>query len=196
MLCSACERRGAPAPTVAPEAAPAASPSAAPEASAAPAARGVDAAAPEPPFAGTVGVTQQKKKLNESVILKSVRSARHPGFDRVVLEFEGRELPSYHVEYVDRPIRRCGSGQVVEVAGDGWLRLRLDPAAAHDEQGRATVAERDRQRKLRLGVLRELVLTCDYEGYVVWVLGVASPNRYRVLELAHPPRLVVDVRHR
>jgi len=27
------------------------------------------------------------------------------------------------------------------------------------------------------------------------VLGVASPKRYRVLELAEPPRLVVDVAH-
>jgi len=30
---------------------------------------------------------------------------------------------------------------------------------------------------------------------VTWVLAVQSPNRYRVLELEDPARLVIDVRH-
>jgi hypothetical protein len=80
------------------------------------------------------------------------------------------------------------------VAGDSWLEVRLVPADAHDEAGRALIA--DRERQMSLGVLRELEQTCDFEAHVTWVLGLASPNRYRVLELQSPPRLVVDVRHR
>ncbi|HEX2095655.1 MAG TPA: hypothetical protein VHG28_24875 [Longimicrobiaceae bacterium] len=126
------------------------------------------------------------------VTLRAVRTARNPEWDRVVFEF-AEALPGYHVEYVDRPVRRCGSGHVAEVAGDGWLQVRLTPAQAHDEAGRVTI--RERERKLGFPVLRELELTCDFEADVTWVLGVARPNRYRVLELTDPARLVVDLRH-
>jgi hypothetical protein len=147
-------------------------------------------------FVGTAGISEKQRTLARPAVQSAVRAARHAGFDRVVFEFEGKQLPGYHLEYVDRPIRRCGSGHAVDVLGDGWLRVRLELASAHDDQGKATIAERDRQRQLSLGVLRELVLTCDFEGQVVWVLGLASPNRYRLLELTDPPRLVVDVRQR
>ncbi|MBA4159064.1 MAG: hypothetical protein H0X65_16535, partial [Gemmatimonadetes bacterium] len=44
-------------------------------------------------------------------------------------------------------------------------------------------------------VLKQLTLICDFEAQVEWVLGVSSPNRFRVIELHEPARLVVDVRH-
>jgi len=43
--------------------------------------------------------------------------------------------------------------------------------------------------------VKELISTCDFEAEVEWVAGVASPNRYRVLELRNPTRLVVDIKH-
>jgi len=48
---------------------------------------------------------------------------------------------------------------------------------------------------LNLPVLSELELTCDFEAVVTWVLGVESPNRYRIRELNGPPRLVIDIKH-
>jgi hypothetical protein len=51
------------------------------------------------------------------------------------------------------------------------------------------------EQRPELPVLLQLEPTCDFEGEVSWVLGVKAPNRYRVLELKDPPRLVVDVRH-
>jgi hypothetical protein len=126
--------------------------------------------------------------------LQEVRTARNETFDRVVFEFAGNSLPGYRAEYVDRPIRQCGSGNTTEIAGDGWLELRLSPARAHTEAGGATVRERERG-SMGLPNLAELELTCDFEGEVVWVMGTRSPNPFRVLELFNPPRLVVDVRH-
>lgn len=125
--------------------------------------------------------------------LRDVRTAENEAFDRVVLEFAGDELPGYDVEYVDRPVRQCGSGNPLRIGGDGWLRVRMEPAQAHDDRGRATVEVRARQPNLP--VVRELRLTCDFEGQVEWVIGVGSPNRYRVLELHAPARLVVDIAH-
>src|SRR5690606_19883071 len=113
-------------------------------------------------------------------------------YERVVFEFAGKDTPGYHVEYVDRPVRRCGSGDTTAVAGDGWLEVHMTPAQAHDAAGKPTAGERERHPGLP--VIREIESTCDFEGHVTWVLGVSSPNRYRVLEMSDPSRLVVDVR--
>lgn len=124
----------------------------------------------------------------------AVRTARHPDFDRFVLEFsEIGGLPSFHVEYVDRPVRECGSGHVVELPGDAWLQIRMSGARAHNDEGQVTVETREGSPGLPNLLAHDL--TCDFEAHVEWVLAVASPNRFRVLDLREPYRLVVDVRH-
>ena len=168
-----------------------------------PAGSAVESASPSPPgpsrparspaFEGTAGIVERHYEDRPVATLRAVRTARHDGFDRAVFEFSGKVTPGYHVEYIDKPVRRCGSGEATAVAGDGWLAIRMTPAAAHDEVGHPTL--RERERALDLPILREAELTCDFEAVVTWVLGTASPNHYRVLELTDPPRLVVDVRH-
>ncbi len=143
------------------------------------------------PFDGTVGIVEEKRN-GAPATLRSLRSARHEGYDRVVFEFEG-DVPGYHLEYIDRPVRACGSGDVVPVAGDGWLEVRLSPANAHDESGKPTVSPAETDAGLP--TVKELQRTCDFEAVTTYVLGVGSPNPYRVLSLEDPPRLVVDVRH-
>jgi hypothetical protein len=196
----ACSRSQAPdaAPpqATAPSHSPVASatpPAAASSAARAPAAR--TSAAPEPlpaDFRGTAGIITKKRDTQAPARLIDVRSARHAGFDRVVFEFDG-SVPGYHLEYVDKPVRRCGSGDPTAVAGDAWLEVRLTPADAHDTEGKALIAVRE--RSLDHAVLKELEQTCDFEAHVTWVLGLGSPNHFRVLELSAPPRLVVDVKH-
>ena len=141
----------------------------------------------------TAGVVEKARAKTQagSVQLAAVRAAKQPGYDRVVFELAGDVLPGYHLEYVDRPIIRCGSGEPTQVAGQGWLQVRLTGAQAHTDAGKPTVGPRE--RKESLGVLRELEQTCDFEGEVTWVLGLQHPNRFRVLELKAPTRLVVDV---
>lgn len=127
------------------------------------------------------------------VVLSSVESATHASYDRVTFEFSTGGVPGHHVEYIEEPIRECGSGNEVDVAGTGRLVVRLEPAQAHDDQGQVTI--QSRTRALAMPALDEMKLTCDFEGQVQWVLGVVSPAPFRVTELAAPPRLVVDVRH-
>ena len=142
--------------------------------------------------AWTAGIIDRPQPDAPTSTLAAVRSATHDDFDRVVFEFNER-VPGYHLEYIDSPVRKCGSGKVTQMAGDGWLEVRMSPAKAHTSEGQSTVAERE--RILNLPVLSELELTCDFEGMVTWVFGVESPNRYQVRELSSPPRLVIDVRH-
>lgn len=141
----------------------------------------------------TAAVSAKERGEVSAAVLRDVRAARQRGFDRVVFEFAGRDVPGYRIEYLNRPARQCGSGRAVKVAGAGRLLVRLRPAQAHDENGEATV--RHRRRRLRLGALRELQSVCDFEGDVEWVLGVASRGSYRVTELTKPARLVIDIRH-
>ena len=142
--------------------------------------------------AWTAGIIDQAQSGVPASKLVAVRTATHDGFDRVVFEFDKR-IPGYHLEYIDSPVRQCGSGKVAPIAGDGWLEIRMYPANAHTSEGQPTIAERE--RILNLPVLSELELTCDFEAVVTWVLGAESPNRYRVRELSRPPRLVIDIRH-
>ena len=140
--------------------------------------------------AGVVDIPSDDARVS---LLVSVRAARHEGFDRIVWELEG-DMPGVHVEYVDEPVRACGSGEPVPLPGDAWLEVRMSPANAHTDAGRATIAER--RRATGLPVVLEIVQTCDFEAVVSWVLAVRSPEPFRLTRLDDPSRLAVDVRHR
>jgi hypothetical protein len=146
-----------------------------------------DPAAP----AKTIGRVELKRE-GPPALLQAVRAASGLGYDRVVFEFRD-SVPGYHIEYIDKPVRDCGAGDVRAIEGDGWLEVRLYPANAHTAQGEATISERE--LRPRLPIVREIERTCDFEAVVTWVIGTASPHRYSAFELAAPPRLVVDIDH-
>jgi hypothetical protein len=124
--------------------------------------------------------------------LTAMRTASHEGYDRVVFEI-GPSVPGFHIEYVDKPTYECGSGDALFLEGDAWLLIRLRPARAHDDAGQATVTAR--RQTFTMPVLREAVVTCDFEADLTWVLGLTTPAGYRVTELENPTRLVIDLRH-
>jgi len=126
-------------------------------------------------------------------ILRAVRVGKQPGVDRLVFEFNTAGLPEWDVEYVDRPVRDCGSGDAVPVAGDAYLQIRFTGAQAHTEKGESTSGPR--RRPLAQPIARELVRTCDFEGEVTWVVGVARPNPYTPRTMVEPSRLVIDIAH-
>lgn len=123
--------------------------------------------------------------------LVAVHTERHPGFVRAIFEFRGAVLPGYHAGYLPRGARECGSGRPASIAGKAWLELRMSPARAHGAQGQSPALSTDQTP--RLGPLVQLHQTCDFEGVVSWVLGLQRRAPYRVRELDHPARLVMDV---
>ena len=184
-----CERNGVESLAAVPAAAGAATISSA-------GAPGVSNAASSPPAVEsasekTLGIVEVKRE-GEPRVLHAVRAASNAGYDRVVFEFRDG-VPGHHLEYIGKPVRDCGAGDVKPIDGDGWLEVRMYPAYAHTEEGQPTVP----QRELRPGlpIVREVERTCDFEAVVTWVIGVASPNQYRAFELQAPPRLVVDIDH-
>lgn len=126
-------------------------------------------------------------------VLDGVRVAAHRegGYDRFVLEFSD-DLPDWTVQYPTDPLHQCGSGHPIELEAPTPLQITLRSAAAHDQEGNATVEERTLEPGLQM--LRSARLTCDFEGEVEWVLGLAGRAPFRVMALSGPSRLVVDVR--
>ena len=122
--------------------------------------------------------------------LVEIRAAHHPGYDRVVFEFEGRLPSSVRARYVDRLVAD-GSGRPVRIAGQAVLRLRFAPAVAHDDQGRPTVLGR---RALALPNVMTFVRAGDFESVTTYGLGLAKRTRFEVFTLRRPSRVVVDVR--
>jgi hypothetical protein len=154
------------------------------------------AAPPLPAFSGSLGPVEQAARGEGMHTLVALRAATHDAFDRAVFEFAptaDAAFPGYHVSYIDKPARDCGSGDAFWLAGDAWIEVRMTGVHAHTEAGNPTIAER--QQKPTLPLFAELRQTCDFEAMVTWVIGVRSPNRLRVLELKDPPRLVLDVLH-
>lgn len=153
-----------------------------------------EAAADTADFTGTTGVTDKRNiNIKANGVMSAVRTARHGNYDRVVFEFLGTVLPGYHIEYIRPPVTQCGSGNTVMLAGRAQLEVRFTDAAAHTPEGDATIKER--ARTPNLPVIKEIKITCDFEAEVTWVLGVASPNAYRVIELKNPTRLAVDIKN-
>lgn len=116
-------------------------------------------------------------------MLRAVRTGTHPGFQRLVFEFDGK-LPEHRIEVVDRPPVRCGSGDVAELPGKAWLHVRFAPAYAHTEEGEPTVPRK----------VNGLNIICDFEAVVEWAMAVPSRTVFEVTRLDSPSRLVVDVR--
>lgn len=127
-------------------------------------------------------------------LLTAVRTAQYEMFDRIVLEFDATRPPGYEIGYLDEPATACGSGNTVRTQGKAVLQLKVFHANAHNESGQPTVREQEYRLPSYLA-LREIKRTCDFEGTVTYVVGVAARNKFRVLELKDPSRLVIDVRN-
>lgn len=121
--------------------------------------------------------------------LVGIRAAHHPGFDRVVFEFRGGLPSSRRVRYVDHLLADA-SGLPVRIAGRAVLRVRFEAARAHDAggataPGRTAFALPDVMTTVRAG---------DFESVTTYGIGLAKRTHVHVFTLAHPSRVVVDIR--
>ena len=148
------------------------------------------------PFEGSRGPAQGEgtAPVPPGALLVQVRYGRHENFDRIVFQFENG-LPGYRIEYVQPPILGDFSGLPVDIAGGAFLRAHFSVAAAHDPE----TGDRTYLGPLELGPglpsLLEAEVTGDFEGGLTWVLGLSEKADFRVLALAEPFLIVIDVAH-
>lgn len=128
--------------------------------------------------------------------LTEVRASPRDGFDRVVLQFEGDEAPSWRVAYTDPPVRAAGSGNEVPVEGSHVIEVTVAPASGVDLTGAEVEEIYDGPERIDVtGAHRvtEVVQTGDYEAHLGWAIGVDGEAPFGVTMLEDPLRLVIDV---
>jgi hypothetical protein len=126
-----------------------------------------------------------------SPTLVGLRAGRHASFDRVVFQLDG-PIPSYYsVRYVPQ-VRLDGSGDPLQLRGTAFLEVVVR-APTHDQAGRPALTP----TRLRpdFPALREVNAPASFEGQTTAGIGLGHRVGYRVLELANPTRIVIDLAH-
>lgn len=124
-----------------------------------------------------------------------VRTARHPGYDRIVFDLDGTGTPGWYATYTDHP-RQDGSGEPIRVAGTAFLQLTLHGVGMPFDTGVTPVGD-DSTRVPGTGTqgVAEIAPGGVFEGDQLAVIGLTGAERpYRVFTLTDPVRVVVDVR--
>lgn len=114
-----------------------------------------------------------------------MRAARQPGYDRVVFDFGPGALPPYVVEQVERVIQG-GSGFVKQVEGNFFINVRFIQAGGQGEYRGVTQVRPDTE------IVREVVLSTNFEGVLEFGIGLSRLACPRVSVLASPARVVLD----
>lgn len=139
-------------------------------------------------------VKAQPGEFGGQALLKDVRMGVHPelgGWDRIVFEFSGPNLPPATIGYVGTA-SQCGSGALVTLKGAAVLNVRFSQAAAHDQSAQPTFAP-----KALPGpgtTILEAKASCDFEGVVTWAAGIKAKQPFKMTTLQNPVRLVIDVK--
>jgi hypothetical protein len=154
------------------------------------------AKAPDPLAGAGTTVVVGQTTAKENALLERVAVGHHEGFDRVVFQFRGKGVPGYRVEYVDPPLKEDGSGETVDVAGNAFLVVRMEPASGFDlNTGEGEMVYKGPKRVPGTGVVREVVRTGDFEAVLTWAVGLDSKVPFLVTTTSSPSRLIVDFKN-
>ena len=126
-----------------------------------------------------------------SAKLTAVRAAAHPGYDRVVFQFEGARVPGYRIEYVGEITLGESDDEFLTLQGGALVQATFQGSASDDHRpGTQTVPDRFTPG---LAQVKQIGLAEDWEGLVRLGIGLDHRAGFRVLELRDPVRVVVDV---
>ena len=123
--------------------------------------------------------------------LSAVRIAHQPGFDRIVFDFgtfgagEEHGVPPFTIEQAASFL--APSGQSVPVQGNARLAVRFRNIGPMGGYQGPTDLRPDTP------LVREVRLVEDFEGTMIWGVGLQTLQCPRIQELSGPDRLVVDL---
>lgn len=145
------------------------------------------------PTAGPIASDDYPRSGAEPSLLSDVRAESHDGFDRIVVELTGAEVPSYRVAEIAPPIGRDDSDGATPVAGEAFLEIRLSPAGVLDPSGARSYQGPDRITVADGAIVTEVVRTGGTEGPLAFAVGLESSSPFAVGVRDDPARLVVDI---
>jgi hypothetical protein len=150
-------------------------------------------AAPAPAWSTSAkhGPGSRQPPDGPSAKLAAVRAAGHPGYDRVVFQFDGAKVPAYRIGYVREIALGETDDQFLTLKGDALIEATFQGTASDDYRpGTQTMPDK---LTPALPQVRQLGLAEDWEGVVRIGIGLDHRAGFRVLELTNPVRVVVDV---
>jgi hypothetical protein len=136
-----------------------------------------------PPLADAAGSTSR---------LTAIRTATHPGYDRLVFEFSGNLPSSTFVTWAPR-ITRDGSGETVPAGGGAFLQIGLGGVTGYTKSYDSTFGAL--RRSTGNQNLNEVVHAGEFEGMVSFGAAVMSRTSYTLTKLTKPSRVVLDIRN-
>ncbi|WP_377639872.1 hypothetical protein [Oryzobacter terrae] len=122
-----------------------------------------------------------------------VRVGTHPGYDRVVWQFDGPDTATYRVRYVDEP-RGEASGDPVDVEGNAFLEVVVTSVGYPDMDGNGPCPDLGDPRLSGTAFAEVSGICGGFEGMAQTFVGLDEERPFRVAVLENPSRLVVDVR--
>lgn len=125
--------------------------------------------------------------------LTDVRVGEHDGYDRIVFEFD-TGIPTYAISEATPPFMADPSGLPLEVQGSYFWQIVLTGGTKMTPDGTSTYTGTT-DFTPGFAKLVELVEGGDFEAVSTWYAGMSATSCIRVLTLADPARLVVDVEH-
>jgi hypothetical protein len=126
-----------------------------------------------------------------SAKLVAIRAAAHPSYDRVVFQFAGAQVPGYRIEYVPKITLGETDDQYLTLKGRALVQATFQGTASDDYRpGTQMVPD---TLTPGLAQVQQIGLAEDWEGVVRLGIGLDHRAGFRVLELRHPARVVVDV---
>lgn len=120
-----------------------------------------------------------------------VRVGEHDGYDRIVFEFDAG-IPAYAISEATPPFTRDPSGLPMTVDGSSFWEVVLTNGTKQLDDGTSSYTG---STDLAPGFAKlvELVERGDFEGVSSWYVGMSGSSCVRVLTLADPARLVIDI---
>lgn len=120
--------------------------------------------------------------------ITAIRAAHNPGVDRFVVEFNGAVVPAYEIKVANS--FTAPSGQAVRVDGNAFFSVRVQ-GQGHTEAGQRSFTQTMPYRP-GLPLIREIQLVEDFEGVVIFGVGLERLACPTILTLLSPPRVVID----
>jgi hypothetical protein len=122
-----------------------------------------------------------------------VRVGAHEGYDRVVFEFE-QGTPELTLDRALPPFTQDGSGFPIDVEGESFLRLIMRGGSKQTDAGTSSY-DGPTDFDPGLPAIVDLIEGGDFERQSTWYFGLTAESCVRVILLADPARLVIDVEH-
>ena len=141
--------------------------------------------------AGAVPAQSAQPPAPDIAMLTGIRTATHPTFDRIVLDFSGPQ-PQVGSRFVDKLVRD-GSGETEELPGAAFAEVGMMPAQAHDFAGNSSYPGPRKFRTTNLNNVTAMAITGDYEAHLLVGIGMRERTWVKTFTLDAPTRVVIDV---